>query len=66
MIYELSQLIFNTGSQWPKVSPTPKNTCMPDATPEGRVGHFAVFSVLVQKAGESWTRTFVWDEREMA
>jgi hypothetical protein len=66
MIYELSQLIFNNGPQWPKVRPTPRNVCVPDATPEGRIRHFAVVSVLVQNAGGSWTRTVVWDEREMA
>jgi hypothetical protein len=63
MIYELSQLIFNNGPQWPKVRPPSRNICIPDAMPEGRVRHFAV---LIQTAGGSWTRTVVWDEREMA
>jgi hypothetical protein len=66
MIYDLSQLIFNNVSQWPKFRPISMDLCIPDATPDGRVGHIAVFSVLVQSAARSWTRTVVWDEREMA
>jgi hypothetical protein len=66
MIYDLSQLIFNNVSQWPKFRPISMDLCIPDATSDGRVRHLALFSVFIQNAGKLWTRTVVWDEREMA
>jgi kynurenine formamidase len=69
MIYNLSQPIFNNVPQWPKFGPTsmtvPHLTAI-ESMLDGRERHFAAFPVLIEKAGEAWTRAVAWDEGEMA
>jgi kynurenine formamidase len=39
---------------------------VPEAMLDGKIRHFAAFSVLIQGAGGAWTRAVAWDEGEIA